>query len=383
MKKFASSAPYFLSILSLGLFSALIGPSLPGLAENTGAALDRISLIFILNSLGYLLGSLLGGRAYDRIPGHRILSLSLLGLFLSGALIPLSGQLFWLLVTLFTLGLAQGVIDVGCNTLLLWAHDQESGPYINGLHFFFGVGSSLSPLILAGVLSLAGGIQWAYWIISLSCLPLAIWLWFLPGPPAPPETRGLKTRQPVPIVPVAVLALAFTLYVGAEVGFGSWIYTYGLKLGLGTEITAAYLTSAFWGIFTLGRLAGIWISTKIRPQTVLVIDLLGCIFSLSLLPLFPGSRTALWIGTIGTGLFMASVFPNILLLGRERLTITGAVTGWFLVGSGLGGMILPWAIGLAFTGIGASALPGFVLSAISLDLVIILLFSRRSFPAAS
>ena len=51
--------------------------------------------------------------------------------------------------------------------------------------------------------------------------------------------------------------LFYFLYIGYEAGFGVWIYTYALKLGLGTEITAAYLTSAFWAAFTFGRFLGI------------------------------------------------------------------------------------------------------------------------------
>ncbi len=48
--------------------------------------------------------------------------------------------------------------------------------------------------------------------------------------------------------------LFFFLYVGAEVGFGGWIFTYAVALDLGSETAAAYLTSAFWGALTFGRL---------------------------------------------------------------------------------------------------------------------------------
>ena len=63
---------------------------------------------------------------------------------------------------------------------------------------------------------------------------------------------------------------------GAEIGFGNWVYTYALKLGLGTTITSAYITSAFWGTLTLGRLLGVWVSTRAWASTILFIDLFGC-----------------------------------------------------------------------------------------------------------
>ena len=376
VRPLALTAAYYLSILILGLFTAVGGPALPSLAENTSSTLDQISLFFVLGSLGYLLGSYLGGQAYDRFPGHRLMAFTLLIMAIGGFFVPLARQLWLLLLVQFTIGLAQGANDVGCNTLLLWVHGVKAGPFMNGLHFFFGVGAFVAPLILAGILSLTGSIQWVFWLFSLLSLPLAAWLWSLPEPPAQSET-GANGRAPTPFIPVVLLALAFLLYVGAEVGFGNWVYTYALTLGLGTAITSAYLTSAFWGTFTLGRLLGIWVSTRARAATILFVDLLGCLASLGLILLWQDSAMALWAGAIGLGLFMASVFPTILMLAGERMHITGAMTGWFLVGGGAGGMLLPWVIGQAFVGTGAGAMPVLVLVTVAANLLVILLFLSR------
>jgi len=61
---------YYAAFIALGLVSASLGPTLPGLANNTGSQLSHISLLFVARSSGYLAGSLLGGRLYDRITGH-------------------------------------------------------------------------------------------------------------------------------------------------------------------------------------------------------------------------------------------------------------------------------------------------------------------------
>ena len=159
-------------------------------------------------------------------------------------LVPLAKQLWQLLLVLSVLGFAKGSLDVGCNTLLMWAHGEKSGPYLNGLHFFFGLGAFVAPLILAGFLVSTGGIQWTFWLFALFSLPLSIWLWSLPEPPAQTDKQENGDAS-FPIIPVVLLVLAFLLYVGAEVGFGNWIYTYALTLGHGTAITSAYLTSAF------------------------------------------------------------------------------------------------------------------------------------------
>lgn len=374
VNKLALTVAYYLSIFILGLFTAVTGPALPSLAENTSSTLDQISLFFVLGSLGYLLGSYLGGQAYDRFPGHRLMAFSLVTLAMGGFFIPITRQLWFLLLIQFLIGLAQGANDVGCNTLLLWVHRKGAGPYINGLHFFFGLGAFIAPLMLAGILSLTGGIQWVFWTFSLLSLPLAFWFWRLPEPSAQSERADSGRHASTPFIPAALLVLAFLLYVGAEIGFGNWVYTYALTLGLGTAITSAYLTSAFWGTFTVGRLLGVWISTHARAATILFVDLLGCLASLGLILLWRDSTVALWAGSIGLGLFMASVFPTILVLAGERMRVTGAMTGWFLVGGGIGGMILPWVIGQAFVGIGAGAMPVLVFGAVVLNLLAIAVF---------
>jgi hypothetical protein len=37
---------------------------------------------------------------------------------------------------IFALGMAEGALDVGGNTLLVWVHQEKVGPFMNGLHFF-------------------------------------------------------------------------------------------------------------------------------------------------------------------------------------------------------------------------------------------------------
>jgi MFS transporter, FHS family, Na+ dependent glucose transporter 1 len=180
---YLATAAYYLSFIILGLTTAVSGPSLPTLAEHTSSGLDRISLIFIFSSLGYIAGSYFGGRAYDRIPAHKLMVLTLVVLGTASALIPLSRSLELLLFAMTLSGLASGILDVGCNALILWTHKEKAGPFLNGLHFFFGVGSLIAPLLVGQILPRTGDILWVYLIFSFVCLPTAVWVWFLPEPP--------------------------------------------------------------------------------------------------------------------------------------------------------------------------------------------------------
>jgi len=371
---------YYLSFIILGMTTAASGPSLLKLADHTSSGLDRISLIFVFGSLGYLIGSFFGGRAYDRFPGHKLMAVTLLFIAIASILIPISSTLNVLLFAMFLSGLAAGILDVGCNTLLLWTHKEKSGPFMNGLHFFFGVGSLIAPLLLAQVLLRTNDIYWMYYAFAIVSLPIMIWLWFLPEPSHNPQSDE-QTNSTFPVVPVLLIVMLFLLYVGLELGFGNWIYTYALTLKLGTTVTAAYLTSAFWGAFTLGRLLGVWVSTRMRAQTTILVDLIGCAISTVLIMLWKESSLVLWIGTFGLGLSMASIFPNIMMLAGERMQITGTITGWFLVGSGAGSMLLPWLLGQIFTYTGPQLMTTVLLVDIVAILVALFIFTgQRKIP---
>jgi FHS family Na+ dependent glucose MFS transporter 1 len=350
-KPLLATFAYYASFVTLGMTTAIGGPALPWLAKHTSSPLSLLSSIFVAGSLGYMVGSQIGGRAYDRFPGHRIQALMLLGIALAAALVPVVRSLGYLVGILFILGTVQGSLDVGGNTLLTWVHGEKVGPFMNGLHFFFGVGSFTAPLIFAQVVLATGEIQWAYWLFCLLALPVAFWLWLLPSPEVRKEAPHLATTKPSTGLIILFMAF-FAAYVGMEIGFGNWIYTYATRLNLANETVAAYLTSAFWGSFTLGRLLGIGISARLRPETILGIDFAGCLVGFGIILLWPASSLVLWIGAIVVGLSMASAFATAMALAEKRLGLTGSITGWFLVGGGIGGMFFPWLIGQLFERIG-------------------------------
>lgn len=338
---------YYAAFITLGGTLSIGGPALPWLAQHTASRLDQISVIFIGGSLGYMLGSQISGRAYDRFPGHRIQALALLGASLSAALVPVAHSLWFLVAVLFLLGIVQGVLDVGCNTLLTWIHGKKVGPFMNGLHFFFGVGSFIAPLVFARVVLYANDIRWAYWFISLLALPVACWLWFLPSPQIRKKTPEAASGRSIN-GSFLLIVFFFLVYVGLEVGFGNWIYTFSTRLHLASEAEAAYLTSAFWGAFTIGRLIGIGVSSRLRPQTILLIDLAGSLSAFVILLLWPASPLALWAGTIVLGLSIASIFATAMTFAEQRVRLTGVLIGWILLGGGIGGMFFPWLIGQLF-----------------------------------
>lgn len=378
--RISKTAAYYLAFVALGLTSATLGPTLPALAEHTRSNLREISYLFTVRSLGYLIGSFLGGRLFDSKPGHPVMAFMLVGMVAALVFIPLIPVLWLLIAIMLFLGLAEGALDVGGNTLLVWVHRHRVGPYMNGLHFFFGVGAFLSPLIIAQAVLLSGSINWGYWLLALLVGPAALWLLRLPSPPAQKVSHDGPAGQ-VNHGLVALIVLFFFLYVGAEVGFGGWIYTFALDSKVADETVAAYLTSAFWGGLTVGRLLAIPIATRVRPRYVLLGDLVGCLVSIGLMLIWPHSLVAVWAGTLGIGVAMASIFPTTISLAERRMTVTGQVTGWFFVGASAGGMFWPWIIGQLFESTGPRIMPLALFIDLVLALVILIIlisYSTRS-----
>ena len=244
-QKRSQTIGYFLAFITLGLATAALGPALPYLAAQTGSELNQISILFTAKATGYLLGSIIGGRLYDRLPGHKVMFVGLVGMAITVALTPILPLLWLLGLFLLFLGATEGAVDVGGNTLLVWVHRSEVGPFMNTLHLFFGVGTFLAPIILAQSVLHSGDISWGYWLIALTILPLALWLLCMPSPAAPvreEEKEGLSN-----VWLLTLIVIFFFLYVGAEVGFGGWVFTYTLEIGLADETSAAYLNFSLLG----------------------------------------------------------------------------------------------------------------------------------------
>ncbi len=369
---------YYLAFIALGLTSASLGPTLPGLAAQTRSQLRDVSFLFTARSFGYLVGSVIGGRLYDRRPGHPVIAGMLMLMALMMVLVPTVPLLWLLTVILFVIGLAEGAVDVGGNTLLVWVYRHEVGPFMNGLHFFFGVGAFLSPIIVAQALLLGGSLHWAYWALALLVLPISFWLLRVPSPASESAASG-KPAGPLNRPLVGLFVLFLFLYVGAEVSFGGWIYTYAVARDISIE-TAALLTSAFWGALTVGRLLAIPIAARFRPRFILLSDLVGGLASMALILLWPGSELIVWIGTLGMGLSLASIFPMTISLAERRMVVTGQITGLFFVGASAGAMSLPWLIGQMFESVGSHVVMLAILIDLALAVLTFMVLISRSGP---
>lgn len=386
-EKLRNTIGYYLLFISLGFGLGITGPALPSLAEQTGSTLGVIGSIFLVGASGGMLGTVLGGRILDRVPrGHLVLGSAQL---ISAALLavtPLAGSLPVLLLIVFCGGLPGGMINAGANTLLMWTHGKKAGPYINGLHFAFGLGAFLAPTVFAQVLNLGGMYQHAYWALAGLAVPIGLFLFFLPGSPKHPDQRPDETRpqeslsKVLPMIIVAMLFLFF--YVGSELTFGNWIYTYALTLNLADATRAAYLTSGFWLSFTIGRAISIPVAVRFKPAQILTVAFLGGLGAMVLAILAPESINILWVATLAFGFFIAPIWATGYNLVGQSVKLTATISSIIILGDSFGGVVLPWITGQAIERFGAETMPKLVFAGLTVNALVfvIMLLQRRKAP---
>jgi len=371
------TALYYLSFVLLGLANSSIGPTLPYLAENTGVTLQAISILFVARSAGYLMGALLGSRLYDRFQGHGVFARMLVGISVGLGLIPLTSTLALLVVLMLFLGAFESTLDVGANTLLVWVHREKVPPFMNGLHFAFGVGAFLLPIIVAASIREFGSASWAYWLLALLALPLVAVFASTSSPEnAEKQVQASENGRASPLV--LLIAGFFFLYAGVEISFGNWIYSYATTLELMSDEGAAYLTSGYWGAFTLGRLLTIPLAMRLKPSRLLWLCIGGAAISLVPMLLYPQAVPVLWAGSMGLGLSIAAVFPAMISFAERRVNIQGRVMGFFFIGVSLGAMSIPWLIGQVFERVHPYSMLVVVSISLTLSAVVLALVLRRS-----
>src|SRR5512137_2325336 len=215
---------YYWLFICLGLSIGLVGPTLPSLANQTQTLVGDLGAVFTASAVGALLGTLLGSRVFDRVRGHRALGIAQLASAALIALYPVMPSAWLLLIVVVGKGLTDGFINTGANTLLVWTHKEKSSPYMNALHFFFGLGAFLAPILVAQVIEIPGGYRYAFWVLALFSGVAGLFMIVQQKNPQH-EPATATAEKPVRVnYRIVIAAMAFLFfYVGAEIAFSGWI----------------------------------------------------------------------------------------------------------------------------------------------------------------
>lgn len=270
----------------------------------------------------------------------------------------------------------------GGNVLILNTWGEQAGPHMQALHFSFAAGAFASPIIAkllfghssdngtsymlleSGHASKAIGAilpfshtkistptsMWAYIVIGAFTLVVSL-IFFIQYSCSPPTSNCAKTSSGKQSfskhhsILIFLLSVFFFFYVGSEVAYGSFIFTYAKDYAGMEQAWAAGLNSLFWGTFAVGRGLAIFFAACLSPGTLILLSLVGTTVSSLLLLLFSQSDSVLWACTALYGVSMSTTFPSGISWVEQYTTVTGRSAAVFVVGAALGEMVLPTLLG--------------------------------------
>ena len=311
-------AVIYLAFISLGLPDSLLGSAWPLMRLELGAPLSYAGVISTVISVGTIISSLLSDRLTGRFGAGRVtaVSVALTAAALFGFSVSPSVRVLCLWAIPY--GLGAGAIDAALNNYVALHYSSR---HMSWLHCFWGVGASLSPVIMRTALSLTGRWQLGYRSVSLiqivltALLFLSLPLWKVgdaasPEPDNPRRAIGLRGALRIPGVPA--ILLAFFAYCGAESTAGLWASSY-LAGARGVDArTAAGFASLFYLGITFGRFLNGFIADRMGDRRSIrlgaAVMALGAL--LILLPI-PSQLPAL-AGLLIFGLGCAPVYPSVI-----------------------------------------------------------------------
>jgi MFS transporter, FHS family, L-fucose permease len=368
------------SIFVVGMVSGVLGPLLPQLAARLGAPVEALGTLFTALFVGALITQLAGGWLAERVglrntvlAGTVLLTLGILGLTWSPTL-PL------LLASACLVGLGQGALDISTNVLVAAVFSRgKVVSAVNLLHFAFGAGAVLAPVIASTSVA-----RWATPVPAL-VLAAAIGLVnFLVGgrllmdaevAAGGDDGRGAAGVYLAPSL--WLLALLMFLYVGGEMGVGGWTTVYLARTSSLSPSAIALVVSAYWLALTAGRLAGAALGARVTAGALLLLGVVGSCLGALLLFLGWGGVASTVAGTLVLGFCYGPIFPTAVVMTTERFAFAPSRAVSVIVSaSSIGGMALPLLQGVLLERVSPFASVGLV-AAGAVGMLVALLVVRR------
>lgn len=383
-------AVIYLTFISLGLPDSIFGAAWPVMHVDLNVNESFASIYMIITAVCSGGVSFFAGPLIRKFGTGNVTVISVL-LTVSGLLIiSFANHIAVAIVGSVLLGYGAGAIDTGLNNFVS-THYKAS--QMNWLHCFWGIGVTVSPLIMSVFLGDNGDWQGGYRMVAyiqagiFGVLLLSIPLWrkydkkelkippvadvsstiestipsvgedaSLSGdetdtnvPTASAEkptkkkkksafVRALKTRG----VPFAILSLG--LYCGMEFLLGTWGATYIVNVKYFTPALAARWISIYYGGIMLGRLLSGFLSYKLNDKNLIRLGEAVALVGMLLFALPIG--TASLVGLIVIGIGFGPIFPSTLHATPSRFgeELSADITG-FQMG---GGYAIAWAVQLTF-----------------------------------
>ncbi|MGP1908034.1 MFS transporter [Metabacillus sp. JX24] len=290
----------YLAFIALGLPDTGLGVAWNQMREDFGVPLEYAGFITMTITVcsaisGFVNGSLLNRYGTGRVTAVSctMTALAILGFAVS--------ESYWLILLLAVpLGLGAGAVDAGLNS---YAAENLSSKHMNWLHSSWGIGATLSPIILTVGISNFGSWKVGYGFIGvvILCLSLSFFMTLSFWKQTKQGGALEEEREDKPwiggIAPF-LSVLAYIVYVAVEGGLGLWLSAL-LVESRGLNLSAAgFLTGGFFGSIMIGRFLMGFIADRLGNRKLIVLGLV--ISALGSAAFFSQQHAFIY----GTGIFL-------------------------------------------------------------------------------
>lgn len=374
----------YIGFIGLGLPDSLFGAAWPAIYKEFGIHLSMGSVITVITTLFTMLSSIKSAQIVRWLGTGKTAFYSTM-LTVVGILgVSLTGNFWFLVLCAVPLGLGAGAIDTALNNYVAQHYNASQMSF---LHCFYGVGVTVSPLLLAYAMSDSGdwrsGYTLAFWmqlgIAVILLLSLPLWRRMGHSDVAEEENTVVLSLLEAARIPGVKLSWAlFFFSVAIEMTTGAWGATYLVEqLGLSVSLAARIVTFYYLGIAVGRFLSGI-LATKMRCQTILKIGV--ATLGVAIVLLLTSSSVCLAVAALFLiGLGNGPIFPNLTYLtpkifGVER---SAAIIGTQLAVSNMSWLLMPVVCSILGDTLGMWTFPWYLGILFILLLVIFLRFVSR------
>lgn len=351
-------AVIYITFISLGLPDSMFGAAWPvvhldfGLSESYGS-LYTIIVAVTTGGISFFAGALI--RKFGTGPVTAV-SVVLTAISMLG--ISFAPNLWVMMVFAIVGGYGAGAIDTGLNNFV---SVHYKAIHMNWLHCFWGVGITVSPLIMSYFLR---GNDWRagyrtvsyiqFGISLIVILSLVLWKKYdnskqKEQPEVKEEKPKIKVKDILKTKGLIFGILSLGAYCAMEQLLITWGASYLVNNSSFTPSRAAGYISAFFGGIMLGRFAAGLLSLKVSDKNLIRTGIVCSVVGMGML--FAKNDVALLIALLLIGFGFGPIFPSVIHAVPARFGVekSADITGFHMGGAYAIGFGLQFAFGLVAT----------------------------------
>ncbi len=354
----------FGAFVLIGANDGALGVLIPSMRLHYGVDKATIGLLFLFQTIGYLIAAFNSGLLVEKLGNRRFLIVGVASFLLGLGALSLMLPFMVVLVMMLPLGFGVAIVDAGLNAYI--ASMPRNAALLNYLHAFYGTGALLGPVIASAFLAVRWGWNNVYFVwIGMS---LVLWIGLrlvfkdVPQPEdvTRPKSNVLVATLRLPVVWIAAFFLL--VYVGAEVSLGSWSYSFLTEERHASILLAGWMVGGYWLGLTLGRLALARVALRLGSERLIQGCLVGVVVGALLVWLVPIPVVA--AGGLGLiGFSFGPIYPITIALLSNRVSthLLASAVGFLASLGSIGAALFPWFAGMLAEHIGLWSLMPYVL----------------------